>query len=211
MEIKGVDLSKYQKSRKIDYAGLKRLGYDFAILRAGFGMYASQKDAEFENHYQACKKAGIYCGAYLYSYAMSEAEAKREADCFLKWIDGKKLEYPVAFDIEDKSQKQLSTQKRTDIALAFMEKVEAEGYYTMLYCCADWAKNYLDMDMLKQFDVWLACYTSEARRDELYRGTLGIWQKRSDLVVSAYSGNLDEDIAYKDYSAIIKRAGLNHL
>ena len=212
LEIKGVDLSKHQKSRNIDYAALKKAGYDFAILRAGFGMYRSQRDAEFENHYQACKNAGVYCGAYIYSYAMSESEAKREADCFLKCIDGKKLEYPVAFDIEDKSQKQLSTAKRTDIALAFLEKVESEGYYTMLYCSADWAKNRLDMDRLKQFDVWLACYTTEERRKQLYtRDILGIWQKRSDLLVPAYSGNLDEDVAYKDYAAIIRRAGLNHL
>lgn len=212
MEIKGIDLSKYQKASKIDFSKLKSLGYEFAMLRAGYGMYQSQKDAEFENHYQACKKAGVYCGAYHYSYAMSVSEAKREADCFLKWIDGKKLEYPVAFDIEDKSQKQLSTNARTDVALAFLEKVEAAGYYTMLYCNADWAKNYLDMDRLRHFDVWLACYTTEERRKQLYtRDILGIWQKRSDLRLPAYSGNLDEDVAYKDYAAIIKRAGLNNL
>lgn len=211
MEIKGIDLSKYQKPRKIDYAGLKNLGYNFAILRAGFGMYSSQKDAEFESHYQACKKAGIYCGAYHYSYAMSVSEAKREADCFLKWIDGKKLEYPVAFDIEDKSQKQLTTEKRTDVALAFLEKVEAEGYYTMIYASANWFKSYLDRERLKHFDTWLACYTTEARRNELYQGNIGIWQKRSDLILPAYAGNLDENVAYKDYAKIIKNAGLNHL
>lgn len=211
MEIKGIDLSKYQRSRKFDYAGLKNLGYNFAILRAGFGMYPAQKDAEFEAHYQACKKAGIYCGAYHYSYAMSVSEAKREADCFLKWIDGKKLEYPVAFDIEDRSQKQLTTEKRTDIALAFLEKVEAEGYYTMIYASANWFKSYLDRERLKHFDTWLACYTTEARRNELYQGNIGIWQKRSDLILPAYAGGLDEDVAYKDYAKIIKNAGLNHL
>lgn len=211
MEIEGIDLSKYQRSRKFDYAGLKQRGYNFAILRAGFGMYPAQKDAEFESHYQACKKAGIYCGAYHYSYAMSVSEAKREADCFLKWIDGKKLEYPVAFDIEDKSQKQLTTEKRTDIALAFLEKVESEGYYTMIYASANWFKSYLDRERLKHFDTWLACYTTEARRNELYQGNIGIWQKRSDLILPAYAGVLDENVAYKDYAKIIKNAGLNHL
>ena len=211
MEIRGIDLSKYQKPKNIDYASLKASGTEFAILRAGYGMYASQKDASFDEHYKNCKNAGINCGAYIYSYAMSVSEAVREADCFLKWIDGKKLEYPVAFDIEDKSQKQLTTARRTDIALAFMEKVESAGYYTMVYASADWFKNYLDRERLKHFDTWLACYTTEARRDELYKGNIGIWQKSSSLVLPGYSGRLDENVAYKDYAGIIKRAGLNNL
>lgn len=210
MPISGIDVSRYQKAKRLDYNALKRAGYDFAIIRAGFGMYNSQKDVEFENHYSAAGKAGIYRGAYHYSYALSEADAKREADCFLRWIKGKKLEYPVAFDIEDASQKKLTSAQRTDIALTFMEKVEAEGYYTMIYANADWFKNYLEKERLKQFDVWLACYTSEKRRDELYQGILGIWQKQSTLKLpGVYGGNLDENVAYKDYARIIKNAGLN--
>lgn len=211
MEIYGIDVSKYQKAKKVDYKALKNAGYGFAILRAGFGMYNSQKDAEFEEHYLAAGKAGICRGAYHYSYALSVSEAKREADCFLKWIGNKKLEYPVAFDIEDRSQKQLSVSARTEIALAFAEKVEAEGWYTMIYSSANWFKRFLDRQRLKHFDVWLACYTTEERRRELYDGRPGIWQKSSELRLNrVYSGRLDENIAYKDYAQIIKKAGLNN-
>ena len=212
-KIKGIDISYHQKAGKVDFAALKKAGYKFVMLRAGYGMYAGQKDSAFESHYKAAKAAGLYVGAYHYSYAKSVTEAKREAACFLEWIKGKKLDYPVAFDIEDATQKGLTTTQRTQIALAFMQTVEAAGYYTMLYCNADWAKNRLNMDALKQFDVWLACYTTEARRKELYkRDILGIWQFRSDLQLpEVYNGKLDEDIAYKDYAKIIKNAGLNHL
>ena len=222
-EIKGIDVSKHQAHSdgrtKVDFERLKALGYDFVMLRAGYGMYDSQKDKAFESHYAAAKAAGLHIGAYHYTYATTVAEAKREAQCFLYWISGKKLDYPVAFDIEDKSLKKLTTRQRTDIALAFMQEVEAAGYYTMLYCNADWAKNYLDMDRLKHFDVWLACYTSEARRNELYkREILGIWQHTSSLKLkgvypkgSLIPSRLDADIAYKDYAAIIKKAGLNKL
>lgn len=211
MPIYGIDVSKYQKASKLNYPALKKAGYDFAIMRAGFGMYNAQKDAEFENHYAAAGRAGIYRGAYLYSYALSEDDAKREADCFLRWIKGKKLEYPVAFDFEDESQKKLTTAQRTDISLTFMNKVEAEGYYTMIYANANWFKNYLDAERLKHFDVWLACYTTEERRKELYKGSiLGIWQRQSKLrLPEVYNGNLDENVAYKDYAKIIKSAGLN--
>ena len=226
-EIKGIDVSKWQAHSsdgrtKVDFAKLRALGYEFVMLRAGLGMYENQKDIAFESHYKAAKAAGLYIGAYHYTYALNVAQAEKEADCFLKWISGKKLEYPVAFDIEDKSLKKLTTAQRTDIALAFMNKVEAAGYYTMLYCNADWAKNYLNMDRLKHFDVWLACYTSEDRRKELYtRDILGIWQHTSSLKLrgvypmgalgSILPGNLDADVAYKDYAKIIKKAGLNRL
>lgn len=179
------------------------------MLRAGYGMYESQKDKAFDSHYEAAKAAGLYTGAYHYSYAKTVAQAQKEADCFLKWISDKKLDYPVAFDIEDQSQKSLSTDKRTDIALAFMRRVEGAGYYTMLYSNANWFKKYLDMSKLKHFDIWLACYTSEDRRKALYSGNLGIWQKQSSLKLSdVYSGRLDENLAYKDYAKIIR---INHL
>ena len=224
--IKGIDVSKWQANSKgqtkVDFQKLKALGYDFVMLRAGYGKVLSQKDIAFESHYAAAKAAGLHVGAYHYTYATTVAEAYKEANCFLTWISGKKLDYPVAFDIEDKSLKKLSTSQRTAIALAFMQDVEQAGYYTMLYCNADWAKNYLDMDKLKHFDVWLACYTSEERRKKLYtREILGIWQHTSSLKLrgvypmgtlgNILPGNLDADVAYKDYAKIIKNAGLNKL
>lgn len=221
MQIKGIDVSKYQAyssgnnkgKSKINFKALKQAGYDFVIMRAGYGKVKSQKDISFDSHYEGAKAAGLHVGAYHYTYATTTAEAKQEATCFLDWIKNKKLDYPVAFDIEDSSLKKLTTQQRTDICLAWLKTVESAGYYAMLYCNADWAKNYLDMKRLKHYDVWLACYTSEERRKLLYTGdVLGIWQHSSSLQLpSVYNGNLDVNIAYKDYASIIKKAGLNNL
>ena len=221
MQIKGIDVSKYQAyssgnnkgKSKINFKALKQAGYDFVIARAGYGKVKSQKDIAFDSHYEGAKAAGLYVGAYHYTYATTTAEAKQEAACFLEWIKGKQLDYPVAFDIEDSSLKKLTTQQRTDICLTWLKTVEAAGYYTMIYCNADWAKNYLDMKRLKHYDVWLACYTTEERRKQLYTGDiLGIWQHTSSLQLpQVYSSKLDADIAYKDYAAIIKKAGLNNL
>lgn len=212
MAIRGIDLSHHQAAGRVNFSELKSLGFEFVILRAGYGKYSSQKDKAFESHYKAAKKAGLKVGAYHYSYAVNIADAIKEADCFLEWISDKKLDYPVAFDIEDTCQKKLTTKERTDISLAWMTKVEKAGYYTMLYSSANWLTKYLDMKALKHFDVWLACYTSEERRKELYSGNFGIWQKSSSLSLpKVYSGRLDENIAYKDYAKIIKNAKLNNL
>lgn len=216
-EFYGLDLSHHQRNYKIDFKAMKASGYEFVMLRAGYGSYLNQKDLRFEQYYKEAKSAGLKVGAYIYSYAVSEDEAKREADCLLTWIKDKQLDYPVAFDIEDRRHKSLGRKKCTDVALAAMERIEASDYYTMLYSYADFIKNHLDMDRLKHFDIWLACYTSKERRDELYKHPiLGMWQysdgkKPKPIIENKITGtNLDHNVAYKDYAKIIRAAGLNN-
>jgi GH25 family lysozyme M1 (1,4-beta-N-acetylmuramidase) len=214
VQIKGIDVSKWQADKsgntKVDFSLLKRSGYEFVILRASIGR---SKDISFESHYKAAKAAGLHIGAYHYLNAKTRDEALAEADFFLKTINGRQLDYPICLDIESDVQKKLGMAKCTDIALAFMQKVEAAGYYTMLYSGANFISKYLDMERLRHFDVWLACYTSEERREELYKhDILGIWQYSSSVILpGVYPGRLDHNIAYKDYAKIISRAGLNNL
>lgn len=216
---KGIDISKHQTSAKINFNSLKGLGYSFVIIRAGYGKFRSQKDTEFEKHYKAATDAGLKVGAYHYSYALTVEEALQEADCFLDWIKGKKLEYPVAFDMEDSTQKKLTNKQRSEIAIAFMSKVEKAGYYTMLYSSASWLGSKFDWEQkykgvaLKHFDVWCAAYLgSQAAIEKYFKGKYGIWQYSSSVVVeSVYKSRLDHDYAYKDYPKIIRQAGLNHL
>ena len=42
---RGIDVSKYQGN--VDWNAVKAAGNDFAIIRAGYGKYASQKDPYF--------------------------------------------------------------------------------------------------------------------------------------------------------------------
>ena len=55
--IKGIDVSSWQGH--IDWAKVKAAGVKFAILRAGYGRYSSQKDARFEEYYAGCKPLSI--------------------------------------------------------------------------------------------------------------------------------------------------------
>lgn len=73
--IKGIDVSQYQGN--IDFAKVKAAGVMFAIIRAGFGKYTSQKDPYFEQNYKNAKAAGLDVGVYWYSYATSTADADR--------------------------------------------------------------------------------------------------------------------------------------
>ena len=90
---KCIDVSTWQGS--IDFNKVKSAGYDYVIIRAGYGKEKSQKDNMFETNYKKAKSAGLKVGAYWFSYAMSPSTATAEADACLSCIKGKKFELPV--------------------------------------------------------------------------------------------------------------------
>ena len=196
-QYKGIDVSKHNGT--IDWAKVKAAGVQFAMLRAGYGRYNNQKDEQFEANYKGATAAGIPVGAYHYSYATNAEQAKQEAEVFLGWIKGKTLTYPVAFDIEDKKQANLGVSLISDIIRTFCETVEAAGYYVVVYANKDWLTNRIDADCKSRYDIWLAQWTSEPT----YTGSYGMWQYSSKGSVDGVSGNVDMNIAYKDYPSII--------
>lgn len=201
--MKGIDVSVHNGS--IDWQKVKNSGIRFAILRAGYGRELSQKDARFEENYRNAKTAGIPVGAYWYSYAMSEDEARLEADVFLSVIKGKQFEMPVYFDLEEKKQFDLGKEKVSAIMRAFLERVESAGYFTGLYGSASSLKTHTADDIKSRYTIWLAHWTQQTD----YSGAYGIWQYSSDGKVNGISGNVDLDIAYVDFPAIIKNKRLN--
>ena len=201
--MKGIDVSVHNGD--IDWQKVKNAGIQFAILRAGYGRELSQKDARFEENYRNAKAAGIPVEAYWYSYAMSEDEARLEADVFLKIIDGKQFEMPVYFDLEEKKQFDLGKEKVSAIMRAFLEKVEKAGYFVGLYGSASSLTTHTAYDIKSRYTIWLAHWTEQTN----YSGAYGIWQYSSEGKVDGISGNVDLDICYKDFPMIIKAKGLN--
>lgn len=201
--MKGIDVSIHNGS--IDWQKVKNAGVQFAILRAGYGREISQKDARFEENYRNAKAAGIPVGAYWYSYAMSEDEARLEADVLLKIIDGKQFEMPVYFDLEEKKQFDLGKEKVSAIMRAFLERVESAGYFVGLYGSAYSLTTRTVDDIKSRYTIWLAHWTEQTN----YSGAYGIWQYSSEGKVDGISGNVDLDICYKDFPMIIKAKGLN--
>ena len=199
--LKGIDVSKHQGT--IDWRKVKT---DFAIIRAGYGKLISQKDSQFEKNYAGCKSNGIPCGAYWYSYAMSEAEAKQEAKICLEAIAGKAFEFPIYFDIEESKQFNLGKAKCTAIAKAFLETVEKAGYWVGLYSSKYALESYFDESLRKRYAVWVAHYNVNKTT---YRGDYGMWQHSSTGSVSGISGNVDMNYCYVDYPTAIKKAKLN--
>lgn len=203
----GLDLSAHNKQP--DFNRLKEDGNSFVILHAGYGWGMDQKDPAFEAFYKAAKDAGLNVGAYHYSYARNEAEAKAEAECFLSWIKGKTFEMPVYVDMEDADswKKNNGNPSGSDQAMAanvFMETVQKAGYFTGIYSSSWWFDHYLK-GLDDSYCRWIASWG--ANDDEIH-GTIGpMHQYTSEHNIDGK--RYDRNVCYVNYPSLIRKAGLN--
>lgn len=200
---KGLDVSSYQDP--FPYSAVKT---DFAIIRAGFtgwGAGTLNVDKAFDRHYEGFTRQKIPLGAYWYSCANSIKSAQEEAKFFLTLLKGKKFAYPIYMDVEDPNRTgKLPRAEITKIVRAFCEVIEDAGYYVGVYANKYWWTNLLEMDALKDFDRWVAHYGVNTP------GVAGeVWQFTEKGELPGYTGPLDLNYSYKDYPAIIQKAGLN--
>ncbi len=198
----GIDVSKWQGD-SINWKSVKNAGYEFAILRAGYGRYENQKDACFETNYANAKAAGLDVGAYHFSYARTVAEAKIEAQVCLEWLDGKEFEYPIFYDVE--SQTDLGAELTSDIIDAFCTELENAGYYVGVYSYAYYLNNYIEKATLEKYPVWVAHF------DVAKPNFTGhdMWQYTDTGTVSGISGSVDLNYCYTDFKTYIKSNKLN--
>ena len=194
---KGIDVSKHQGT--IDWKKVKNSGIDFAIIRAGYGRFISQKDIQFDNNLKGVKNNNIPYGFYWYSYATSVEEAKQEANICLQVIKGSNPIYPVFFDQEyEPGIVALNNTTRTNICLAFLKVIENAGFKGGIYCSWDWIKNKLNASSLTKYPKWIAHYSSACGYKE---DDLAIWQYTSTGRINGIRGNVDLNYGYVDYSA----------
>lgn len=195
---KGIDISRYQGNP--DFAKVKK-DVDFVIMQAGYGRYTNQVDSSFERNYAECKKHGIKCSVYWFSYASSVEDAKREAKTCLEVIKGKQFEYPIYFDIEGSALSGDVSGK----CKAFCDMIEKAGYFAGIYISRSPAQTYLNKDVASRYALWLAEYSPNCN----YNGDYGMWQYSSTGKINGINGDVDMNYCYVDYPTIIKSAGLN--
>ena len=207
---KGIDVSYYQGD--IDWSQVSQ-NVDFAILRAGYGQ--NNIDKKFVEYANACTQYNIPFGVYWFSYAYTEDMARREAQYCLQAVAPYKLSYPIAFDFEYDSVRYandkgviVSKSLASSMARAFLNEIEAAGYYGTLYANADYLASYFESDMPSRYDIWYAQwpYILPAPEDKPTQAG-GMWQYTSNGSLPGISTRVDMNYAYKDYPAIIASLG----
>lgn len=200
----GIDVSVH--NGYVDFAKVAGAGYDFVMVRDGYGdllSYPSQKDKRFEENYKNAKAAGRAVGTYHYLYATTPAGAEREAKGFLDHINGKNFDYPIALDIEERDQYNLPNATVESIVKAFISTCEKAGYYCSLYSYEAFLSGKMSKSFRENYDVWCANISYEPSIK------YGIWQYSFTGSVPGCSGAVDLNRTSKDYPRIIKGGGFN--
>ncbi|MFQ9063644.1 MAG: GH25 family lysozyme [Eubacterium sp.] len=188
--VKCIDVSTWQGS--IDFNKVKSAGYNYVIIRAGYGKEKSQKDNMFETNYKKAKSAGLKVGAYWFSYAMSPSTATAEADACLSCIKGKKFELPVYYDMEYQPAMSTSNSNYTKMAVNFCNKLKSNGFKSGVYSSASVYDYLLNRTTLKNngISIWNAeWYTKPSI-------TCDVWQYSDNGRINGISTNVDLDYIY---------------
>ena len=154
MSIKGLDVSEFQGI--VDWAQVKGAGYQFAMLRAGYGFRTP--DQQFRRNAAECNRIGLPAGAYWFCYALSPEDARKEADGCLEVIAPYRMEYPICYDIEhasvtyaEQNGVTITPALATQIVTAFCDRIEERGYFAMYYSNQNFLETYLPPEMTQQY------------------------------------------------------------
>ncbi len=209
LQIPGIDVSAY--NGVIDWKKAAASGVRFAMIRAGYGGSLLQKDEQADANLKGAAEAGIDTGAYWFSYALSEADARTEARLLMEVVRPYRLTYPLCFDFEEASAEYakergvtIDRQTVTAFARAFCDELRKNGWYPANYANADYLAHYYDQNALADIDLWYAHYANELNRTDA-----DLWQYTDAEDVAGINGHVDLDYALKDFPKIIRENGFN--
>ncbi len=194
---KGIDVSEYQGN--INWDKVRADGVEFAIVRThyrGYGTGRLVEDTKASANISGAINSGIKVGAYVFSQAITEAEAVEEAqaaiDTLSPYVSGG---VPIVIDVERVAGKNprmdsLTPTERTDVILAFCDKVTEAGYKPMIYFNTEMGALYIENERLEEIPKWYAWYATSLYFPYKY----DIWQYKDTGSVSGISGNVDMNI-----------------
>ena len=201
-----MDVSRWQGS--IDWDAVKRSGkIDGVMLRAlGYKGGKPYIDPYFARNYAECTRLGIPVGVYFW-LGSTVAGGMVDLTAMLRSVlEGKTFQLPIAIDVEDPKLKTLTPAELSALVRLYAAEIERWGLYAMVYTYTNFADTALDTDALAAYDLWIADY--RGRRPTRKHG---MWQYTSKGSVPGVKNIVDLSHAYKDYPAIIKRAGLTRM
>lgn len=204
----GIDVSRYQGT--IDWEKVADSGISFAMIRVG---YRTTKTGEImEDPYAKYNivnalSNGIDVGVYFFSSAITEAEAKEEADWLANYISGYNITYPVAYNCEnysdsDSRQSALTKDERSTLAITFLDEIKQKGYTPMFYASKYEMENNAQWNITSisgHGKVWVAYYPDKTYLEgdtPAYAGEYDMWQYTSKGTVDGIDGAVDVNVSY---------------
>lgn len=173
---------------------------DGVIIRAGYRTYNEAgvlvTDPKFETYYEKFSNfSDSHIGVYWYTQAITEEEAREEAEYVYQLIEGKRIVFPIYVLTQYANETQtgradlLDHTTRTRIIVAFCEAIKEFGFRAGIKATDSWFRDCLDLEdisdrgysfivskyseeppiYVENYDAWN--YTEEgeiARNEELF-------------------------------------------
>lgn len=194
----GIDISRH--NGKIDWNAVKSSGVDYVIIRCGYRGSSSGAlitDQNFQSNIKGATAAGLKVGIYVFSQAINEVEAVKEASLAVSLAKGYKLTYPIFIDTESSGGRadKIDVATRTAVVNAFCQTVQSAGYQAGIYASKSWFETKLSMGSVGNYRIWLAQYAAAPT----YSGRYDMWQYSSKGTISGINGKVDLNLSYLAY------------
>ncbi len=194
----GIDISRHNGN--IDWNAVKASGVDYVIIRCGYRGSATGvliEDENFKKNIRNATAAGLKVGIYVFSQAINEVEAVKEASLAVSLAKGYNLTYPIFIDTESSGGRadKIDVATRTAVVNAFCQTVASAGYQPGIYASKSWFETKLNMGAIGNYKIWLAQYSAAPT----YKGRYDMWQYTSKGKISGIKGNVDLNYSYLGY------------
>lgn len=156
----GIDVSRWQKG--FDLKNAWNEGFTYVIIKAGGADTSSKtpyKDPQFDNFYTQARAGAWKIGAYFFGNAFSKADAIKEANAFILYLQGKAITH-VYYDVEGAMLNQGYTHL-TEIIQTFCQTMINAGYACGIYTSESHFNSRFNDNALVIFPHWVARYSSK--------------------------------------------------
>lgn len=199
----GIELSR--ESGLVNFETLKTEGIDFVMIKVGERGYESGRlvlDERFLTYIEGARQAGLDVGVYFCSQAVTASEAADEAAFVMDNIKNYTVTYPIVFRMDTITNDTARTdildpKQKTEIAKAFMNTVEREGYFSALYGDKEFLlTQVVPKQLLSSCDVWL----TDLKPVPDYPYQFRMWEYAGGEVLQGVEKEVSYTISFVDYS-----------
>lgn len=176
----GLDISEH--NGYIDFDKLKREKpeVEFLIIRIGWigNKNNHTLDTYFEDYYKRAKEHGYKIGFYVYNYCRSVVAIDSACQWIEKILIGKTMDIPLFLDMEDSTIIDCGKDNLTRQCTYFCNYFEKRGIKTGIYANKNWFTNYLDINRLLNYKIWLAEWSDKIT----FKYKVDLWQYSSNFM-----------------------------
>ena len=181
--VTGIDVSAHNGDIKFDK--VKSDSITFVYMKSSEG--ASFRDSKFEMNYNGARNAGLYVGAY--HFFRFDMNGTLQAINFIGSVNGKQLDLPLAIDVEQHGNPEVSTDVVISRLQEMIDYLEERNFKVLIYTNVNGYNKYVE-ESFADYSLWICRLYYSPSEDIDWQ----IWQLSHTSQVSGISGDVDFNV-----------------